>query len=199
VWWWRCWRLWPTLIGIALYALLVGGDAAVIRAALMGSLVAIATSIGRQSTALVSLAVACWVMTLLNPLSLWDVGFQLSAAATAGLILFSPKMTAAFDRIWPGFGQSGHLTGNGGALEAGGSLVRRLLQDGLLMTLPANFTTLPLVVYYFERLSIISPLIAPAQPFIMLWGEAGCGRVSTSSGRCSASRLPPLSKLQPEM
>ena len=80
--------LWPTLAGIGCYALLVGGDAAVMRAAFMGGLFVTATAINRRSTALVSLAVACWVMTLWNPLTLWDVGFQLSSAATAGLILF---------------------------------------------------------------------------------------------------------------
>ncbi|MBX2998944.1 MAG: ComEC/Rec2 family competence protein [Caldilineaceae bacterium] len=169
--------LWPTLIGIALYALLVGGDAAVVRASFMGGLVVVATTLRRQSTALISLSFACWVMTLLNPLTLWDVGFQLSSAATAGLILFSPGMTAFFDRLWPGFGQGGHLTGSGGAAEAGGSLLRGLIQDGLLVTLAANVTTLPLVVYYFERLSVVSPLtnllISPAQPFIMLWGGLG--------------------------
>ncbi|MEZ4557723.1 MAG: ComEC/Rec2 family competence protein [Caldilineaceae bacterium] len=79
----------PALIGIAAFALLVGGDAAVMRAALMGGLFVYATSIGRRSTALVSLALACWIMTLANPLTLWDVGFQLSSAATAGLILLA--------------------------------------------------------------------------------------------------------------
>jgi competence protein ComEC len=143
----------------------------------MGGLVVVATTLRRQSTALISLSFACWIMTLLNPLTLWDVGFQLSSAATAGLILFSPGMTAFFDRLWPGFGQSGHLTGSGGAVEAGGSLLRGLIQDGLLVTLAANITTLPLVVHYFERLSVVSPLtnllISPAQPFIMLWGGLG--------------------------
>jgi competence protein ComEC len=173
--------LWPTLAGIGLYALLVGGDSAVVRASIMGGLFVIATTSRRQSTALISLAAACWVMTLLNPLTLWDVGFQLSSAATAGLILFSPGLTAWLNQLWPGFGQGGHLTGGGTlpqqAGQASAGLLRGLVQDGLLITLAANFTTLPLVVYYFDRLSLVSPLtnllIAPAQPFIMLWGGGG--------------------------
>ena len=91
--------VYPALLGIAAYALLVGGDAAVMRAALMGGLFVYATAIGRRSTALVSLAAACWAMTLVNPLTFWDVGFQLSSAATAGLILFSPTITSAFDTL----------------------------------------------------------------------------------------------------
>ena len=168
--------IWPTLLGIASYALLVGGDAAVLRAALMGSLFAVATVLDRRSTALVSLAFACWLMTLFNPLTLWDVGFQLSSAATAGLILFSSKITAWAGRLWSGFATGGLLTGSRLAQTTGG-LLQGLIQDGLLVTIAANITTLPLVLYYFGRLSLVSLgtnlLIAPVQSFIMLWGSAG--------------------------
>jgi len=173
--WGRRRSLWPTLAGIGLYALLVGGDPAVVRAAVMGSLFVVAIVLNRRSTALLSLGAACWAMTLLNPLTLWDVGFELSSAATAGLILFSPGMTAGLARLWPRMIQGGNLTG--GLFGQGGSLLRGLLEDGLLITLAANLTTLPLVVYYFGRLSLVSLLsnllVAPVQPFIMLWGGAG--------------------------
>ncbi|MFN8469323.1 MAG: ComEC/Rec2 family competence protein [Caldilineaceae bacterium] len=78
---------WPALAAIAGYALLVGGDATVVRAAVMGGLFVTATALRRRSTALVSLAAACMAMTLANPLALWDVGLQLSAMATAGLVV----------------------------------------------------------------------------------------------------------------
>ena len=173
---WKRRAIWPTLAGIGAYALLVGGDPAVLRAALMGSLFVVATVLNRQSTALLSLGVACWGMTLLNPLTRWDVGFELSLAATAGLILFSPGLTAAVQRIWPmHFTWGGYLVG--GLAAQGSQLLLGLLQDGLLVTLAANLTTLPLVVYYFGKLSLVSLLtnflIAPVQPLIMLWGGAG--------------------------
>lgn len=171
----------PALLGIVAFALLVGGDAAVMRAALMGGLFVYATSIGRRSTALVSLALACWIMTLANPLTLWDVGFQLSSAATAGLILFSPMVTETFGRIFPGMG--GPLTQPTGPaaptdlVSHGKTAFRGLIEDGLLITIAANITTLPLVVYYFGRLSVVSlltnVLIAPVQSFIMLGGTLG--------------------------
>lgn len=170
--------IWPTLIGIGCYALLVGGDPAVLRAALMGGLYVIATHLGRRSTAIVSLAVACWAMTLLNPLTLWDVGFQLSSGATAGLILFSPSIAAAVQRFWPSW-QGGYLTASDPQVSFH-SIQRMfygLLQDGLLVTIAANITTLPIVVYHFGRLSVVSfltnLLIAPVQSFIMLGGSAG--------------------------
>ncbi len=147
------------LTGVALYTLLVGADAAVVRAAIMGGLYVLAIALDRQSAAIISLFVAAIAMLLLNPLTLWDVGFQLSFMATLGLILFSTPLQQAWDaRI----GQ--RLPG----------LANNILAEGLLITLAAQITTMPMVVYYFGRFSIISflanLLIIPVQPPIMIAG-----------------------------
>ncbi len=152
--------LWPTLAAIAAYALLVGGDASVLRAALMGALFVTAAALQRRSTALVSLAAACMGMTMANPLALWDVGLQLSSMATAGLVLLSPAFAGAIQRL---FGSSL------GWLRAAG-------EDVLAVTLAASLATLPLSLYYFGRLSLISLLtnllIAQVQPLILFGGSA---------------------------
>ncbi len=159
--------VWFTVAGIACYALLVGGDAAVMRAAVMGSLAVIATGLNRRSTGLVSLGAACALMTLLNPLALWDVGLQLSSAATAGLMLVAPGMIAGFR----------DLLKRVNLAAVGRGPVGSFFEESVMVTLAANVTTLPLVVYYFGRLSIVSlltnVLILPAQPPIMLAGSAG--------------------------
>ncbi len=159
--------VWFTVAGIACYALLVGGDAAVMRAAVMGSLAVIATGLNRRSTGLVSLGAACALMTLLNPLALWDVGLQLSSAATAGLMLVAPGMIDGFRKLLN--------TANLSAVGRGP--VGSFFEESVMVTLAANITTLPLVVYYFGRLSVVSlltnVLILPAQPPIMLAGSAG--------------------------
>lgn len=159
--------VWFTVAGIACYALLVGGDAAVMRAAVMGSLAVIATGLHRRSTGLVSLGAACAAMTLLNPLALWDVGLQLSSAATAGLMLMAPGMIAAFRRLL----EQLHME------RVSRGPVGSFFEESVMVTLAANLTTLPLVVYYFGRLSVVSlltnVLILPAQPPIMLAGSAG--------------------------
>lgn len=159
--------VWFTVAGIACYALLVGGDAAVMRAAVMGSLAVIATGLHRRSTGLVSLGAACALMTLLNPLALWDVGLQLSSAATAGLMLVAPGMIAGFRRFLAGLHMERVSRGPVGSF----------FEESVMVTLAANVTTLPLVVYYFGRLSIVSLLtnilILPAQPPIMLAGSGG--------------------------
>jgi competence protein ComEC len=150
-----------SLAGIALYTFLVGADAAVVRAAIMGGLYVLAIALNRRSAAIITLFLAAIIMLLLNPLTLWDVGFQLSFMATLGLILFGTPLQRAWDA------RLGQLLP---------SLVNNILAEGLLITLAAQITTMPLVVYYFGRLSIISflanLLIIPVQPPIMIAGGA---------------------------
>ncbi len=157
--------VWPALALIAFYVLLVGADAAALRAGLMGGLYIFAIYLGRQSTAFVSLCASGLAMTLINPLSLWDVGFQLSFLATLGLILFTRPLGASLERL---------LARILPAAAAG--RVSGFLNDGLIVTLAAQMTTLPLIVYVFGRLSVISLVtnffILPAQPPIMGGGMA---------------------------
>jgi competence protein ComEC len=152
-----------TVAGIVLYVLLVGADPVVVRAGVMGGLLVTATHLGRRATAYVSLCASAIFLTLLNPLALWDVGFQLSFAATLGMILFTPPIEGLFEgalvRVVP--------------RERARELLR-YLNDVLIVTLAAQILTLPLIVYYFGRLSLVAPLanllILPVQPSIMVLG-----------------------------
>jgi competence protein ComEC len=157
--------LYIVLTGLAGYVCLVGADPAVMRAGLMGALAVLAVHLGRQNQALTSLAAAVFVMTLINPLDLGNTGFQLSALATLGLILFAPPLQAAAG-AW--------LENRLPAPRARQAL--GLLNDAVLITLAANVITLPLIVYTFHRLPVVSllanMLILPAQPPVMLWGGA---------------------------
>ena len=155
----------PAIAGIILYVLLVGADAAALRAGLMGSLFILAIYFGRRSTAYVSLCASALFMTLLNPLTLWDIGFQLSFMATLGLILFTPTIEGQFERLLAR-----------GLTRERMRRVMGILNDALIVTLAAQVTTLPVIVYYFGRISLISLVtnffILPAQPPIMTGGMA---------------------------
>ena len=156
---------WVTMAGIVIYVLLVGADAAVVRAGLMGGLYITARRLGRGATAYVSLFASAILLTAVNPLALWDAGFQLSFAATLGLILFTPGIEGAFEGLLKRFVSA----------ERARQVVR-YLNDVLIVTLAAQVLTLPLIVYKFGRLSLVAPLtnllILPVQPPIMIWGGA---------------------------
>ncbi|MDM8518453.1 DNA internalization-related competence protein ComEC/Rec2 [Anaerolineales bacterium HSG6] len=156
------------MVGIVLYTLLVGADAAVSRAALMGGLWVFSIWIGRPGMALNTLFAAAIALTLFNPLIVWDVGFQLSFLATMGLIVLVPPLQENTFRLlrrrlhWRRLG-----------------LTMALLSELLLITLAAQIITGPLIVYHFGRFSLVSLLtnllILPAQPPIMLLGALATG------------------------
>jgi competence protein ComEC len=151
------------MVGIIIYTFLVGADAAVSRAAFMGGLWVLSIWVGRPGMALNALFFSAIALTLLNPLILWDVGFQLSFMATLGLIVLVPPL----ERIIFGLLQRWLRTDQVG-------LVMALLSELLIVTLAAQIITGPLIVYHFGRLSLVSLLsnllILPVQPPIMIFG-----------------------------
>ena len=150
---------------IALYSILVGANPPVVRAAIMGGLSALALIVGRKSHALTSLLAAAWFMSAWQPFLLWDIGFQLSFMASLGLILYGGHLKAWTECVLS------MVTSEQAAQQ-----VAALLHDSLLMTLAAQITTLPLIVYHFRHFSWITIpsnlLILSVQPAIMYLGGA---------------------------
>ena len=150
------------VIFVFLYAFLVGGDPAVIRAAIMGSFSLFAKQVGRRNAGMNTLAVVAALMALWNPLTLWDVGFQLSFFATLGLILYAEPLSNITVRFFEKVTQQ----------EAGA--IANIINDNVMLTIAAQIMTIPLMLYYFHRLSLISfianPFILPVQPAVMILG-----------------------------
>jgi competence protein ComEC len=150
-------------IGIAVYTVLVGAAASVVRSALMGGLVILARTLGRRSHGLTSLGVAGAVMTAANPWTLWDIGFQLSFAAALGLILYADPLQERAERWF--IRRFAKETARALASAAG---------EVFLMTFAAQITTLPLILFYFNALSLsaflVNPLVLSVQPMVMIAG-----------------------------
>lgn len=151
------------ILGIALYTLLVGADAAVVRAAVMGSLALFAKQVGRRQTALNTLLVVAAAMCIWNPLYVWDVGFQLSFFATLGLILYATPFSEFANRIIVKYFPT-----------SAAEKFAELFSEFVLLTLAAQLTTIPIMAYHFQRISLVSfianPFILPPQPAVMILG-----------------------------
>lgn len=148
---------------IILYTILVGGDAAVVRAAVMGTLALLARQLGRRQLGLNTLLAVALLMCLWNPLYLWDVGFQLSFFATLGLILYANPFSEFANRIITRYFPT-----------SAAERFAKLFSEFVLLTLAAQLTTIPIMAYHFQRISLISfianPFILPAQPAVMILG-----------------------------
>ncbi|GBD07781.1 ComE operon protein 3 [Candidatus Thermoflexus japonica] len=155
--------LWGTLILIPVYALFVGASASVVRASIMGALTVIAWMLGRSSDALNALSLSAFLMTLWDPAAMEDIGFQLSFAATMGLLFLAPPLEA-----WAQ-GTMARLFRDPQA-----ATLVEILREALLVSLAAQIATAPLMLYHFRELSLVAPLAnlltLPMQPLVMALG-----------------------------
>ena len=139
------------------YVLFAGASASLLRAGIMGALVVWAALADREADAWTGLLLACALLTLLDPNMLWDLGFQLSALATAGILGWATPLRGWLTR-WPPLR----------------SRSASPLVEALAATLAALPTTLPLLLYSFGNLALVAPLanvlLAPAVPLAMLFG-----------------------------
>ncbi|MGD2143063.1 MAG: DNA internalization-related competence protein ComEC/Rec2 [Anaerolineae bacterium] len=155
--------VWVAVGAVVLYTILVGASAPVVRAAVMGLLYLLGRWLGRATYGPASLAAAVIGITAWNPLMLWDVGFLLSFAATAGLLLYTERWEDAFERAL------GRIT----SVERARRIVG-VVGEALIVTVAAQIATVPILLAYFGRLSLVTLLanavILPVQPYLMIAG-----------------------------
>lgn len=140
-----------TLFTIFIFVILVGAGASVVRAAIMGSFSQTAHIFGRRSAGLRSLFITAYAMAFVSPfIVFFDIGFQLSFAATAGILAFTAPLKRYFSFLPNFFG----------------------LRDALVITWAAQIFTTPLIIFYFKGFSaaalFANVVILPLIPFLML-------------------------------
>jgi len=126
-------KFYKTLILVILlwtYALIAGGSASIIRATTMFSIVAIGINLKRPTNIYNTLAVSVFVLLLIKPNFLFDVGFQLSYAAVIAIVSFQPIL----EKLWtPKY------------------KIVTLLWQTLTVTVSAQFGIIPISLYYFHQ------------------------------------------------
>jgi competence protein ComEC len=125
---------WPAIGMIALYAMAGGATPAAVRASAMGGLAIAATHLGRPSHVWTSLAITAAAMLGWHPELAWDVGFQLSFAGTAAIILLTPSIAR---RV---------------------AFLPHALREPFAVTCAAQIGTLPMMATDFHVLSPIAPV-----------------------------------------
>lgn len=122
---------------MALFLLLAGAQPSVVRAVLMGAIALVLLESGRRGRPLGILGLSLAGMLLLRPAWLHDVGFQLSAAATAGLVLTARPLEQALAERF------------GGGAPGGVPWWLGWLAPALAVPLAASLWTLPLQLLHF--------------------------------------------------
>jgi competence protein ComEC len=113
-----------------MFSFIAGMAPSILRSAIMFTCIVIADSLGKRSNIYNGLAVSALIILIINPFSLWDVGFQLSYSAVLSIVVFSPYVKKWFyfkNKLLKGFWE----------LNA--------------ITLSAQILTLPIVLYHFHQ------------------------------------------------
>ena len=140
--------IWLALGIIWLYALITGMHTPVVRGVIMASLFLAAELVGRQRTAITSLAFAAAIMVGFSPQILWDASFQLSFLAMAGLIFIAPPlMNLERKAVSQTIGEEGI-----------GVALANIITDSFSVTLAATIAVWPLIAHYFGIVSLAGPL-----------------------------------------
>lgn len=125
---------------IILFVIMTGAAPSIVRAAIFSLMILFGKTIGRAGDFTNLLLFAALIMIFFNPYVLaYDVGFQLSFLAFAGLIYISPVVKKLFEK---GFV----------------SKIPEGPKSILIETLSAQIAVAPLILAIFGRISIISPL-----------------------------------------
>jgi competence protein ComEC len=139
------------IISLWLFSFLTGAAPSITRSALMFTAVLIGNSFSRKMSIYNSLAVAAFILLLVNPFNLWDVGFQLSFAALVSIAILSKPIARLF--------------------SSRNFIVQNIWQL-VAVTIAAQALTLPLVIYHFHQFPlsfILSNLIAVPLSSIILY------------------------------
>ncbi len=115
------------------YAFLTGFEPPVIRASIMVLVSALAIFLGREASVIWSLLIAALLIVLVWPTSLFEISFQLTFAATLGIV----TLGASLQKFLKGWG---------------------ILGDNAASATSAYLFTAPLILFYFSRLSAVAPL-----------------------------------------
>lgn len=135
------------------YVIMIGFPPSAVRASIMGWLAMLAMYLGRLNRSTNALIFVASLMIFINPKILRDdIGFQLSFCAVLGLIYFSPMIEKWLAKFPSYLG----------------------IKESIQVSLSAQITTMPLIVYNFGRLSLIGPvanlLVLPILPYLMIVG-----------------------------
>ncbi|MEN8252360.1 MAG: ComEC/Rec2 family competence protein [Patescibacteria group bacterium] len=144
--------VWFAILAILFFVALIGFPSSGVRAGIMGAMILIAASFGRVAHAYGAIFFTGAVMIAFNPLLLfYDVGFQLSFLATLGIVAVYPIMEKYFIGKHKAFG----------------------IVEILLLTVSAQIFVLPIIVYHFHTISIVSLLanllVLPIIPITMFF------------------------------
>lgn len=132
------------LVALTFYCALIGFSPGILRAYIMGAIMILARILFEQEDSKKSLLVSFIVIIVLNPYSLFDISMQLSYAAVIAIIFVNPEFKKFYEKK---------------ILDKIKNEVLKNTVDLIFLSLTIQITSIPLFLYYFEKLPLFSFLL----------------------------------------
>ncbi|MBS0629765.1 MAG: ComEC/Rec2 family competence protein [Verrucomicrobia bacterium] len=139
---------------LLLYFIFLGITPSVLRAFTMITLYVLGILLKRPGDPLNLLGAALLIELILDPLTISNVGFQLSFLATIGILLFHTPFNTMLQGLLPErkFGELKQFS----LLDKHGYLLASAIRNGLALNLAVHLTTLPAMFYIFHCFPLLS-------------------------------------------
>jgi competence protein ComEC len=134
------------LIPVVMYTFIAGMGMSVVRATIMAVVFMMAIIAGKERNLYNTLAFAAFVILAISPHALFDISFQLSFVAVWFILYITPRFTAWIPKI-SGETRSQHTLFTTKTL--------RNILVFFVVSVSATIGTLPLIVFYFNRVSTV--------------------------------------------
>ena len=147
-----------------LYVCLVGNSPSLFRAFFMFFLSNIAWLVNRQKRALATLCITFIISIMIDIQSLYSIGFQLSYAATFGILIFVTQFSTTWQNTEVFLLQSPQVMMS----------FKQYLSTSFFISLAAQIAVSPLLVYHFQEISVMglfaTTVVAWTLPIILQLG-----------------------------
>lgn len=153
------------LIMLSTYFLFLGSSPSVIRAWITITIALMGTILAKRSLALNSLGVALFVMAIIDPFALQNVGFQFSFAVTGAILVWF----APFERMCQRLFAKRRLSeiAEMGIFSQHGYCLLYFLRQALALAIAVNLVAFPMTLYHFHKFPMMSLIYNLFFPFLM--------------------------------
>jgi competence protein ComEC len=137
---------------LIIFLFITGFQPSVVRAIIMAIVILLGNLILKESDVLTTISIAAIIMLIANPYTLFDIGFQLSFAATISIVVFYSTIKKFIST----------------------KFIPNTIVDVIATTIAAQIGVIPIIAYYFNKISVLSLLsnifVVPITGFVTIAG-----------------------------
>jgi len=143
------------IVFLWVYGFITGLSPSVLRSCAMFSFIVVGENLNRRTNTYNTLATSAFVLLLMNPTLIYDIGFQLSYMAVASIVFFQPKLTALIP------------------VE---NKILKYFWELITVSLAAQLGTTPISLFYFHQFPsyflLSNILVVPLSGFVLYFAFA---------------------------